>query len=208
MARKARTKSVADMLRGMLGSGWSKKQIEYRTGMSVRAQTDALAGRRPGEKYAGAVRSARRSSAGRGPAAGKPIQPVKGSGAGTRTSTLMGGGKLRNVTVTSSTDPSILRGELQKAGQQNIVFTVGATDLIRYGRPMVAHGEFQLFKKGGGWSAAKFLARVDNPGPGDDWKAGDIFGAIKGLAISLGVAESMGRVTSVSFNYVPRGRAR
>lgn len=199
MARAPKT--VADMVRGLLGKGWSKQQVAQRTGMTVRAQTDALNGRRPGEKYTDAVRTAARAGGGRPPAAGKPVAPVKGApGAGhVETRTDSTGKKHTNVKATKTTDPALIRQKLKAARHKKISFMVTGAGVTRYSGAKQREAEYELFGKGG-IDAANFLDRVDNPGADDSWKAGDLFGAIEGLSLQTHQVDSIDRVTGIEFD--------
>jgi hypothetical protein len=192
MPRKRATS--AGFLRGYLEKGWTKKQIEYRTGMPVRAQTDALTGRRSGAKYLDALRQGRQAGGGRAPAPGRPVTPVKGAGGGTVK--LPDGRKVTEATA--STDPAYVRQQLKQAGDQKISFTVTGKGVRRYSGPVQREAEYQLFSKGG-WSAQSFLDRVDSPRSGDEWRSGDIFGAIRGMSKQAGHVDQVDKVTGVRF---------
>lgn len=59
--------------------------------------------------------------------------------------------------------------------------------------------EVPMFQKGG-WDAQKLLDRINNPRPGDPWKAGDARAAMKGLAKEIGIIERVGALQRVEIH--------
>lgn len=70
------------MLQDMRAAGWTPQQIQARTGMSPRTQSNVLKGRSDGARYADALRQARRSGRKRPPETIQPVTAARIPGAG------------------------------------------------------------------------------------------------------------------------------
>ena len=193
----ARKKSAAEFLRGMLDAGWSRKQIEQRTGISTKYQGEVLHGRRSGDKYAPALREARQKGGGRAPSARKPISPVSQAQGAGRVHRLPGNRSV--VQATKRTDPRLVRQELKRAGHNRVTFSVNGKNVRKYGGEIQPEAEFTLFRNGG-IDASEFMHLVDNPGPDQSWTPGDMYGAIMELSQKQGV-DSIGDIESLRFDY-------
>lgn len=103
-------------------------------------------------------------------------------------------GKERTITSVKK-GPATLRRSIQDAASkgQAVKWTVSGKVRTK-SDPKRGHKGYVTDSTPGGWDAQSLLNRIDNPRPGDTWKAGDVNGALT----AIGVTSQHGAVTSIS----------
>jgi len=102
-------------------------------------------------------------------------------------------GTTRTITTVKN-GPATLRKSIQEAARkgQSVKWTIGGK--VKTKSDGKGHLGYITDSTPGGWKAQDLLDRIDNPLSGDNWKSGDVNGALKEIAL----ASQHGVVTSIA----------
>jgi len=102
-------------------------------------------------------------------------------------------GKERTITSVKK-GPATLKKSIQEAAKKGQTVKWTITGKVKTKSDKKGHKGHVTDSTPGGWEAQDLLDRIDNPGPDDNWQAGDVNAALAAIAVE----SQHGAVTSIS----------
>jgi len=194
----------ARLIASLYGKGYSNKQLAALTGRSARYITQARdsqvkAGKAAGGKGQNLIPILKQlDEKGKASPAAIPERRKTKSGQVAKvrkgvTTTTTKKGKERTITSVKK-GPATLRRSIKDAASKGQTVKWTVTGKVKTKSDPPGHKGHVTDSTPGGWDAQTLLDRIDNPQAGDNWKAGDVNGALA----SIGVSSQHGAVTSIS----------